>query len=71
MADYDLAPVGSGSFYLYLGICIVLVLFAGLMSGLSLGLCSLTPFELEVIERSGTTNERKQAKRLQIGRAHV
>eukprot|EP00958_Prasinococcus_capsulatus_P029750 scaffold7661_cov390-Prasinococcus_capsulatus_cf.AAC.1 len=64
MADYDLASPGSGAFYLYLGVCTLLVGFAGLMSGLSLGLCSLTPLELEVIERSGSPTEQKQAKRL-------
>lgn len=40
---------------------VVLVLFAGLMSGLTLGLMSLDAVELEVLKRSGSPTERKHA----------
>ncbi|KAE8725958.1 putative DUF21 domain-containing protein [Hibiscus syriacus] len=35
--------------------------FAGIMSGLTLGLMSLGPDELEILQRSGTSSEKKQA----------
>ncbi|KAF3518246.1 hypothetical protein DY000_02061997 [Brassica cretica] len=38
-----------------------LVLFAGIMSGLTLGLMSLGLVELEILQRSGTPNKKKQA----------
>ncbi|MCO5585976.1 hypothetical protein L7F22_039912 [Adiantum nelumboides] len=42
-------------------ISLFLVLFGGLMSGLTLGLMSLDLVELEVLQRSGTPTEKKQA----------
>eukprot|EP00884_Botryococcus_braunii_P005984 jgi/Botrbrau1/15387/Bobra.43_2s0015.1 len=53
------------AFAAYVSIAACLVLFAGLMSGLTLGLLSLTNVELEVLRRSGTPKEQKQAKRIQ------
>ncbi|XP_070003687.1 DUF21 domain-containing protein At4g14240-like [Nicotiana sylvestris] len=38
-----------------------LVLFAGIMSGLTLGLMSLGLVDLEIVQRSGTPAEKKQA----------
>ncbi|CAF2060118.1 BnaC06g18670D [Brassica napus] len=38
-----------------------LVLFTGIMSGLTLGLMSLGLVELEILQRSGTPNKKKQA----------
>ncbi|CAN6481957.1 unnamed protein product [Victoria cruziana] len=43
------------------GVSAVLVLFAGIMSGLTLGLMSLGLVDLEILERSGTPVEKKQA----------
>lgn len=40
------------------------VLFAGLMSGLTLGLMSMDIVELEVLRRSGSETEAKQAERI-------
>jgi metal transporter CNNM len=37
------------------------VLFAGIMSGLTLGLMSLGLVELEILQRSGTDAEKAQA----------
>ncbi|XP_047317269.1 DUF21 domain-containing protein At4g14240-like [Impatiens glandulifera] len=54
-------PFGSAWFFVYAGISCVLVLFAGIMSGLTLGLMSLGLVELEILQRSGTTTEKKQA----------
>ncbi|XAR54632.1 hypothetical protein NMG60_11029856 [Bertholletia excelsa] len=52
---------GTVTWYLYAGISCVLVLFAGIMSGLTLGLMSLGLVDLEILQRSGTSIEKKQA----------
>ncbi|RAL38468.1 unnamed protein product [Cuscuta campestris] len=52
---------GTVTWYVYAGISCVLVLFAGIMSGLTLGLMSLGIVELEILQRSGTPTEKKQA----------
>lgn len=54
-------PFGSLWFFAYAGISCVLVLFAGIMSGLTLGLMSLGLVELEILQRSGTPTEKQQA----------
>ncbi|KAJ8439738.1 hypothetical protein Cgig2_009562 [Carnegiea gigantea] len=51
-------------FFIRIGICIFLVLFAGLMSGLTLGLMSLSLVELEVLAKSGTPSDRKHAAKI-------
>lgn len=43
------------------GISAFLVLFAGIMSGLTLGLMSLGLMDLEVLQQSGSEEEKKQA----------
>lgn len=52
---------GSFWWYTYAGISCFLVIFAGIMSGLTLGLMSLGLVELEILQRSGTPAEKKQA----------
>ncbi|KAI8561417.1 hypothetical protein RHMOL_Rhmol04G0338000 [Rhododendron molle] len=52
---------GSVMFFVYAGLSCLLVLFAGIMSGLTLGLMSLGLVELEILQRSGTATEKKQA----------
>ncbi|GAA0139035.1 ion channel [Lithospermum erythrorhizon] len=52
---------GSVMWYLYAGISCFLVVFAGIMSGLTLGLMSLGLVELEILQRSGTPSQKKQA----------
>lgn len=47
-------------FFQLLGV-IVLVLFAGLMSGLTLGLMSMSSFDLEVLAKSGPPKDRLHA----------
>ena len=52
---------GTPWWFIYAGVCCFLVLFAGLMSGLTLGLMSLSLVDLEILKRSGTPAEQKQA----------
>jgi len=54
-------PFGSATWIAYAGICCFLVLFAGVMSGLTLGLMSLSLVDLEILERSGSPSQKKQA----------
>ncbi|KAL2229854.1 DUF21 domain-containing protein At4g14240 isoform X1 [Sesamum indicum] len=57
------AEIEFGNFwwFFYAGISCLLVLFAGIMSGLTLGLMSLGLVDLEILQRSGTPTEKKQA----------
>ncbi|KAL0457282.1 UNVERIFIED_CONTAM: DUF21 domain-containing protein [Sesamum latifolium] len=57
------AEIDFGNFwwFFYAGISCLLVLFAGIMSGLTLGLMSLGLVDLEILQRSGTPTEKKQA----------
>lgn len=52
------------SFWLYLLIIFALVLFAGLMSGLTLGLMSLGLVDLEVLIKSGKPEDKKHAEKI-------
>ncbi|XVF28932.1 hypothetical protein REPUB_Repub15cG0075400 [Reevesia pubescens] len=54
-------PFGYPLWFIYAGVSCFLVLFAGIMSGLTLGLMSLGLVELEILQRSGTPTEKKQA----------
>ncbi|PPD97309.1 hypothetical protein GOBAR_DD05654 [Gossypium barbadense] len=54
-------PFGSLWWFIYAGFSCFFVLFAGMMSGLTLGLMSLGLVELEILQRSGTSTEKKQA----------
>ncbi|GJU33113.1 DUF21 domain-containing protein-like protein isoform X1 [Tanacetum coccineum] len=51
-------------FFVHILIIIGLVLFAGLMSGLTLGLMSLSLVDLEVLLKSGTPKDRKFAAKI-------
>nr|GEW29296.1 DUF21 domain-containing protein At2g14520-like [Tanacetum cinerariifolium] len=51
-------------FFVHILIIIGLVLFAGLMSGLTLGLMSLSLVDLEVLLKSGTPKDRKYAAKI-------
>lgn len=48
-------------FFIRIVIIVLLVVFAGLMSGLTLGLMSLSLVDLEVLAKSGTPQDRKHA----------
>ncbi|XP_078430491.1 CBS domain protein (DUF21) [Wolffia australiana] len=51
-------------FFFHIGIIVMLVVFAGMMSGLTLGLMSLSLVDLEVLAKSGTPSDRKHAARI-------
>ncbi|XP_054793222.1 DUF21 domain-containing protein At4g33700-like [Prosopis cineraria] len=51
-------------FFMYLAVIVLLVLFAGLMSGLTLGLMSLSLVDLEVLAKSGTPKDREYAAKI-------
>ncbi|KAI4367538.1 hypothetical protein MLD38_023267 [Melastoma candidum] len=51
-------------FFLRILIVAFLVLFAGLMSGLTLGLMSMSIVDLEVLAKSGTPSDRKHAAKI-------
>ncbi|KAK8635941.1 hypothetical protein V6N13_004653 [Hibiscus sabdariffa] len=57
----DDIPFGSFEWLFFAGTSCFLVLFAGIMSGLTLGLMSLSLVDLEILQRSGTITEKKQA----------
>ncbi|KAL5210208.1 hypothetical protein ABZP36_005831 [Zizania latifolia] len=51
-------------FWVYLMSCAGLVMFAGLMSGLTLGLMSLSLVDLEVLAKAGTPTDKSNAARI-------
>lgn len=59
--EADDIQFGTPLWFVYVGVSCLLVLFAGIMSGLTLGLMSLGLVELEILQRSGTSAEKKQA----------
>ncbi|KAB1204906.1 hypothetical protein CJ030_MR7G015260 [Morella rubra] len=63
MAANDV-PCSEPMFWVCLLICVVLVAFAGLMSGLTLGLISLSLVDLEVIAKAGQPQDRKNAEKI-------
>lgn len=54
-------PFGSIWWFIYAGLSAFFVIFAGIMSGLTLGLMSLGLVDLEILQRSGSPTEKKQA----------
>lgn len=60
MAQEDVKCCGS-KFFLFLAAIVGLVTFAGLMAGLTLGLMSLGLVDLEVLSKSGRTQDRIHA----------
>ncbi|KAG7533976.1 CBS domain [Arabidopsis thaliana x Arabidopsis arenosa] len=60
----DDVPCCETMFWVYLLVCVALVAFAGLMSGLTLGLMSLSLVELEVMIKAGEPHERKNAEKI-------
>ncbi|XP_074304730.1 DUF21 domain-containing protein At5g52790 isoform X1 [Silene latifolia] len=63
MAANDV-PCCETMFWVYLITCIALVCFAGLMSGLTLGLMSLSLVDLEVLAKSGQPKDRRNAEKI-------
>ncbi|KAL1546736.1 DUF21 domain-containing protein [Salvia divinorum] len=60
----DDVPCCNTKFFLYVIVIIGLVLFAGMMAGLTLGLMSLGLVDLEVISKSGRPQDRKHASKI-------
>ena len=60
----ELITPNSGEFWVYIGICVALVLGAGMMSGLTIGLVALDPNAITVIMRSGTEADKRRAARI-------
>ncbi|XP_028080109.1 DUF21 domain-containing protein At2g14520-like isoform X2 [Camellia sinensis] len=54
----------GSEFFIHILIIVFLVLFAGLMSGLTLGLMSMSLVDLEVLAKSGTPKDRKHAEKI-------
>ncbi|XP_022927833.1 DUF21 domain-containing protein At2g14520 isoform X4 [Cucurbita moschata] len=54
----------STNFFIHVLIIAFLVIFAGLMSGLTLGLMSMSIVDLEVLAKSGTPKDRKYAAKI-------
>ncbi|KAJ9679549.1 hypothetical protein PVL29_021461 [Vitis rotundifolia] len=63
MAANDV-PCCETMFWIYLVICIALVSFAGLMSGLTLGLMSLSLVDLEVLAKAGRPQDKRNAEKI-------
>ncbi|XP_043707997.1 DUF21 domain-containing protein At2g14520-like isoform X1 [Telopea speciosissima] len=51
-------------FFIHIVVIFFLVMFAGLMSGLTLGLMSMSTVDLEVLAKSGTPRDRKHAAKI-------
>ena len=51
----------ESNFFIHILVIVLLVLFAGLMSGLTLGLMSMSLVDLEVLAKYGTPRDRKHA----------
>jgi metal transporter CNNM len=60
----DDSRLSDAQFVMYLLAVVGLVLMAGLMSGLTLGLMSLDDVDLEVLKRSGTARQRAYAQKI-------
>ncbi|KAK4724251.1 hypothetical protein R3W88_027030 [Solanum pinnatisectum] len=54
----------ESEFFINIVIIVFLVVFAGMMSGLTLGLMSLSLVDLEVLAKSGTPSDRKNAAKI-------
>lgn len=59
-ADDRVQP-GTGEFFIFLFSSLVLILVAGLMSGLTVGYMSLDKLNIEILKKTGTGPQRKQA----------
>lgn len=63
-SEAELVKPTNALFWIYAGIYVVLVLFAGVASGLTMGLLSLDMTSLRVLEKGGKPKERKYASRI-------
>lgn len=59
------SEIGTTAFWLKLVLVIILVLFGGLVAGLTLGLMSLDATNLHILTMSGDERQKKYASRIQ------
>eukprot|EP01128_Nolandella_sp_AFSM9_P012489 TRINITY_DN9330_c0_g1_i2.p1 TRINITY_DN9330_c0_g1~~TRINITY_DN9330_c0_g1_i2.p1 ORF type:complete len:527 (-),score=95.35 TRINITY_DN9330_c0_g1_i2:134-1549(-) len=60
----EMDEVFGTEWWLHAGLCVGLVLAAGLMSGLTMGLMSLDKLTLRILAESGTPDQKKYAKKI-------
>jgi metal transporter CNNM len=60
-----ISPLPADEYIIFSLVSLLVVCFAGAMSGLTVGLLSIDPLELEIKVAKGTEEERKMAKRIQ------
>lgn len=60
-----ISPLPAEEYIIFSLVSLLVVCFAGAMSGLTVGLLSIDPLELEIKVAKGTEEERKMAKRIQ------
>jgi len=60
----EIDEAGSKLFWIHLSMSLFCVLFAGLMSGLTMGLMSLDVMHLEILQKSGSKTESARAGRI-------
>jgi len=60
----DEEELSSKLMAVYIALCCFFVVFAGLMSGLTLGLLSLDTIHLQILQQSGKPHEKKYAKKI-------
>ena len=63
-SDNDRYAPGTTQFYLFILYSFLIVLFAGTMSGLSVGFCSIDYLKLEILLQNGTKSEKRNAKKI-------
>lgn len=62
--EFPAKPIDEGSFWVYAGVALFLVVAGGLFAGLTLGLMGQDEIYLQVIEQSGEPQERIHARRV-------
>eukprot|EP01139_Manchomonas_bermudensis_P001413 Amastigsp_a1935_20.p1 type:complete len:489 gc:universal Amastigsp_a1935_20:1-1467(+) len=69
----DVEKPGSARFDLYIGVSAALILMAGMVSGLTMGLMSLDELNLTILQNSGKPHERVYASRIRplVKRHHL
>jgi hypothetical protein len=66
-SEHEFVLLAWWEILIYTCVSLFLILFAGLMSGLTLGLLSLDPMQLSVLKSAGTDQEKKLVKRIEPG----
>lgn len=62
--EYFSPECDPGKFWLFAGIVVCLVVMAGLMSGLTMGMLSLDNLNIKILQMEGTDQEKKYAKQV-------